>query len=86
MEKNGEVKVSIVIWRVASYIFQLDGVNHLITIDRVKGAMHDNVFNVLCILSTVTHMSVNKIKLVEMCIKLIMPCFCPNESGFMIRG
>ncbi len=83
MEKSGEVK-SLVIWSVASYVFLLNGVNHLITIDRVKGAMHDNMFNVLCILSTVTHMSVNKIKLVEMCIKLIMPCFGPNESGFMM--
>ncbi len=75
MEKSGEVKLSLMIWSVASYVFQLNGVNHLITIDRVKGAMHDNMFNVLCIFSKVTHMSVNNIKLVKMCIKLIMPCF-----------
>ncbi len=86
MEKSGEVKLSIMIWSVASYVFQLNGVNHLITIDCVKGAMPDNMFNILCILSTVTHMSVNKIKLVKMCIKVIMPWFGPNKSGFMIPG
>ncbi len=51
IEKSVEVKMSLVIWSVASYIFQLNGVNHLITFDSVKGAMHDNMFNVLCILS-----------------------------------
>ncbi len=86
MEKSGEVKLSLVIWSVASYVFELNGVNHLITIDHVKGAMHDNMFYVLCIFSTVTHMSVNKIKLVKMCIKLIIPCFGPNESGVVILG
>ncbi len=84
MEKNGEMKLSLVIWSVASYVFELNGVNHLITIYHVKGAMHDNMFYVLCI--TLTHMSVNKIKLVKICIKLIMPCVVPNESGFMILG
>ncbi len=86
MEKSGEVKLSLMIWSVASYVFQLNGVNHLITIDCVKGAMHDNMFNVLRMLSTVTHISVNKINLVKICIKLIMPCCGPNESGFMILG
>ncbi len=78
------MKLTLVEWCVASYEFQLNGVNHLITIDRVKGAMHDNMFNVLRILSTVTHMSVSKIKPVEMHLKLIMPCFGTSESCFMI--
>ncbi len=86
MEKSVEVKLSLVKWCVASYIFQLNAVNHLITIDRVKGAMHDNMLNVLRILSTVTHMSVNKIKRVKMRLKIIVSCFGPNESCFMIRG
>ncbi len=40
MEKSGEVKLSLVILSVASYVFELNGVNHHITIDSVKGAMH----------------------------------------------
>ncbi len=74
------MKLSLVKWCFSSYIFQLNGVNHLITIDCVKGAMYDNMFNILRTLAKVTHMSVNKIKLVKMCFKLIMPCFGPNES------
>ncbi len=80
------MKFSLVKWCVASHIFQLNGVNHLITIDSVKGAMHVNMFNVLRMLSTVTHISVNKIKLVKMRLRLIMLCFGPNESCFMILG
>ncbi len=64
------MKLSIVKWCAASHI---NCVNHLITVDCVKGAMHENMFNVLGILATVTHMSVNKIKLMKMCLKLIMP-------------
>ncbi len=78
------VRWSCLSWYGVLLLTYSSGVNHLITIDCVKGIMHDNMFNVLYILSTVTHMSVNKTKLVKMCIKLIMPCLGPNESGFMI--
>ncbi len=78
--------LSLVKWFASFHIFQLNDVNHLIMIDCVKGAMHDNMFNVLGILATVTHVSVNKIKLMKMCLKLIMPSFGPNESCFMMIG
>ncbi len=48
MEKSGEVKLSLAIWSVASYVFS---VNHLITIDCVKWAMHDNMFSMFCVSS-----------------------------------
>ncbi len=80
MEQNAEVKLSVVKWCAAFHIFQLNCVNRLITIDCVKVAMHDNMFNVLGILATVTHMRVNKIKLMKLCLKLFMPSFGHNES------
>ncbi len=65
------MKLSLVKWCVAFHIFQLNGVNRPITIDCVKGAMHDNMFNVLGVFATVTHMTVNKIKLMKMHLNLL---------------
>ncbi len=67
------MKLYFVKWCVASYVFQLNDVNHLIMIDCVKGAMHDNMFNILHILSTVTHMSVNKLSLWRWDLSLVCP-------------
>ncbi len=57
------MKLSLVKRCVAFHIFQLNGVNHHITIDCVKGAIHDNMLNVLCILATITHMLSTKLSL-----------------------
>ncbi len=46
--------------------------------------MHDNMFSVLGILATVTHMSVNEVKLMKMRLKLIMPSFDTKRNGSVI--
>ncbi len=54
MEKSGEVKLSLVKWCVASYVFQLNanGVNHLVTIDCVQCMITCSMF---CVSSPQSH-------------------------------